>query len=91
MRLTGCTSASTCEAKALATAGNLVFHGAMAFNGDTGEKLWDGDAGVPSLTPMSYMLDGKQYITLFARSYPNNRLFVFALDGKEPMPPMPAR
>lgn len=75
----------------LATAGNLVFHGAMAFNGDTGEKLWDGDVGAPSVTPVSYMLDGKQYIMLLARSYPNNRLFVFALDGKEPMPSMPSR
>ena len=75
----------------LATAGNLVFHGALAFNGDTGEKLWDGDVGAPSVTPVSYMLDGKQYIMLLARSYPNNRLFVFALDGKEPMPSMPSR
>jgi quinohemoprotein ethanol dehydrogenase len=75
----------------LATAGNLVFHGAMAFNGDTGEKLWDGEVGQPSVTPVTYMLDGKQYVMLFARSYPNNRLFVFTLDGKEPMPPMPSR
>src|SRR5580704_10470355 len=75
----------------LATAGNLVFHGAMAFNGDTGEKLWDGEVGQPSVTPVSYMLDGKQYVMLFARSYPNNRLFVFALDGKEPIPPMPSK
>jgi hypothetical protein len=29
----------------LATAGNLVFHGAIAYNADTGEKLWETELG----------------------------------------------
>jgi quinohemoprotein ethanol dehydrogenase len=70
----------------LATGGNLVFQGATAYNASTGEKLWEADLGVPKVTPISYMLDGKQYIMLLARAYPSNRLFVFSLDGKEPIP-----
>jgi quinohemoprotein ethanol dehydrogenase len=73
----------------LATAGNLVFHGADAYNAETGEKLWEADLGGASVSPVSYMLDGKQYISLLARSYPGNRLFTFVLDGKEPIPPAP--
>jgi hypothetical protein len=79
----------------VATAGNLVIHGSTAYNAETDEKLWEVDLGGTYCTPISYMLDGKQYIAIFARAYPNNRLFVFALDGKEPLPavrpPAPAR
>jgi quinohemoprotein ethanol dehydrogenase len=74
----------------VATAGNLVFHGAIAYNAQTGEKLWEAHLGGLNVTPVSYMLDGKQYISLLARAYPNNRLFTFVLDGKEPIPPVPA-
>jgi quinohemoprotein ethanol dehydrogenase len=70
----------------LTTGGNLVFHGPVAYNSETGEKLWETDLGGNNVTPISYMLDGKQYLTLFARSYPDNRLFTFVLDGKEPVP-----
>ena len=71
----------------LATAGNLIFAGATAYNAETGEKLWDGNLGGLPTTPESpYMLDGKQYVTLLGRVYPGNRLFTFVLDGKEPMP-----
>jgi quinohemoprotein ethanol dehydrogenase len=75
----------------LATAGNLIFHGAIAYNAETGAKLREADLGGASVVPMSYMLDRKQYISLLARSYPGNRLFTFVLDGKEPIPPMPQR
>ncbi len=75
----------------LATAGNLVFHGAIAYNAETGDKLWEADLGGGSVTPMSYMLDGKQYVSLFARAWPGNRLFTFVLDGDQPIPPAPAR
>ena len=71
----------------LATAGNLVFHGPVAYNAETGDKLWEADLGGANVTPITYMLDGKQYVTLFARAYPENRLFAFVLDGKEPVPP----
>jgi len=72
----------------MATAGNLVFQGSMAFNAETGEKLWEVDLGGNYVTPITYMLDGKQYVSLFARAVPNNRMFTFALDGKEPIPAM---
>jgi glucose dehydrogenase len=74
----------------LATAGNLVFHGPVAYNATTGDKLWQADLGGSNVTPITYMLDGKQYVTLFARNYPDNRLFTFVLDGKEPIPPKPS-
>ncbi len=74
----------------LATAGNLVFHGPVAYNAETGEKLWEADLGGTNVTPITYSLDGKQYLTLFARAYPNNRLFTFVLDGNQPVPPVPA-
>ena len=72
----------------MATAGNLVFQGSMAFNAETGEKLWEVDLGGNYVTPITYMLDGKQYVSLFARAVPNNRMFTFALDGNEPIPAM---
>jgi quinohemoprotein ethanol dehydrogenase len=71
----------------LATAGNLVFHGPIAYDATTGEKLWESDLGGNNVTPITYLLDGKQYVTLFARNYPDNRLFTFVLDGKAPLPP----
>jgi len=40
-----------------------------------------------NIRPITYMLDGKQYVTLFARGYPDNRLFTFVLDGKAQVPP----
>ncbi|HVV45975.1 MAG TPA: PQQ-dependent dehydrogenase, methanol/ethanol family [Bryobacteraceae bacterium] len=72
----------------LATAGNLVFHNSTAYNAETGERLWEVDLHGENVAPVTYMLDGKQYISVFARSYPNNRLFTFVLDGKEPIPPL---
>jgi quinohemoprotein ethanol dehydrogenase len=71
----------------LATAGNLVFHGPIAYNAETGEKLWETDLGGTNVTPITYMLDGKQYVTLLARAYPDNYLFTLVLDGKAPIPP----
>ncbi len=55
---------------ALATAGNLVFQGHIdgrfaAYQADTGKELWRfaAQAGILS-APISYRLDGKQYISL---------------------------
>lgn len=71
----------------LATAGNLVFHDSKAYNAETGEKLWE--AGInDNVAPITYMLDGKQCVTVFARGYPSSRLFSFVLDGTEPIPPL---
>ncbi|MEO8099252.1 MAG: PQQ-dependent dehydrogenase, methanol/ethanol family [Acidobacteriota bacterium] len=72
----------------LATAGNLVFQGSIALNAETGEKLWDVDLGGNNVTPITYMLDGKQYVSIFARAQPNNRMFTFVLDGNQPLPPL---
>jgi quinohemoprotein ethanol dehydrogenase len=75
----------------LVTAGNVFFHNSIAYNAETGEKLWEADLNGENTAPITYMLDGKQYISVLARGYPNNRLFTFTLDGKEPIPPIPAR
>ena len=56
----------------LATAGNLVFqgnaHGQMvAYNAKTGDKLWTFDAGTGIVAPpVSYSVDGVQYVTVMA-------------------------
>ncbi len=42
------------------------------------------------VTPVTYELDGKQYVSILARAAPNTRLFTFVLDGTEPIPPDPA-
>lgn len=74
----------------LSTAGGLVFLGNTAYDASTGEKLWEEPLlGGGTVTWMSYMLDGKQYLSILARASPNNRLFTFTLDGGGTMPPVP--
>jgi quinohemoprotein ethanol dehydrogenase len=73
----------------LVTGGNLVFHGNAAYDATTGQKLWETNMGDRAVTPISYMLDGKQYVSVVARPGPAARVFTFVLDGKEPMPPLP--
>jgi len=90
----------------LATAGNLVFQGNAkgefaAFSADKGKKLWSFDAGTGIIAaPVSYSIDGEQYIAIMAgyggayplsaayvdnpRPLPNGRLLVFKLGGKAP-------
>jgi quinohemoprotein ethanol dehydrogenase len=70
----------------LATAGNLVFQGAVAYNAQTGERLWQADLGGANVSPVTYMLDGKQYVSLLAGAPVGSRLYTFVLDGKEPIP-----
>ncbi len=41
------------------------------------------------MTPITYMLDGKQYVSLVARPQTNARVFTFVLDGNAEMPPAP--
>lgn len=54
----------------LTTAGNLVFQGIgdghlMAYAADSGEKLWEVDLGVGIMAaPMTFVLDGKQYVSV---------------------------
>ena len=53
----------------LATAGNLVFASVnnrlIAYKADTGEQLLDIQPGLSQMgPPMTYMLDGKQYVAV---------------------------
>ncbi|MQA92088.1 MAG: PQQ-dependent dehydrogenase, methanol/ethanol family [Gemmatimonas sp.] len=86
----------------LTTAGNLVFHGTsdwrfVAYRADTGEKLWE--IAPPSGViggPISYELDGTQYIAVMAGwggvyglrtggRGSTGQLLVFRLDGSTPL------
>ena len=54
---------------ALSTAGGLVFAGAkddqlLAYNAATGEQVWSGYTGNLAAAPISYALDGVQYIAI---------------------------
>jgi len=89
----------------LTTAGNLVFQGTadgrfMAFNAKSGEKLWETPVGTGVVAgPATYMVDGKQYVSVAAGwggAYGvNNRatdrkgpgtVYTFALGGKAKAP-----
>jgi quinohemoprotein ethanol dehydrogenase len=53
------------------TAGNLVFHGSAdghfaAFSADKGEKLWEVQLAPGAATPITYALDGKQYVSVIS-------------------------
>jgi len=56
----------------LATAGGLVFQGEAtgaftAYDAKTGKSLWKFDAGLGIIAaPMSYLIDGRQYISILA-------------------------
>jgi quinohemoprotein ethanol dehydrogenase len=54
----------------LTTAGNLVFQGTadgrfLAYNAKTGEKVWETPTGTGVVAaPMTYLVDGKQYVSI---------------------------
>ena len=56
----------------LATAGNLVFHGRgdgmfAAYRGSDGQQVWQFDAGTGIIgSPISYAIDGTQYVSVLA-------------------------
>ena len=79
----------------LTTAGNLVIQvindgRLFAYTADKGEKLFDIQTGLRGGMgpPITYSLDGKQYIALMGGSGQPVRpkLLAFVLDGKEPLP-----
>jgi len=77
------------------TAGNLVFTASgdadfVAFSADKGEKLWSVKLVPQFANPATYMLDGKQYVTILAGRAGKARLYTFALDANVPIPPPPA-
>jgi PQQ-dependent dehydrogenase (methanol/ethanol family) len=90
---------------ALATAGDLVFEGTadarlIAYNAHTGEKLWDAPTGTGVIAaPISYELDGKEYISIAAGwggafglmqgaadTSARGTVYTYVLGGKTPLP-----
>ena len=89
----------------LTTAGNLVFQGTadgrfIAYNAKTGEKLWETPTGTGVVAaPATYMVDGKQYVSIAVgwggvyglaqratdRQGPGT-VYTFAIGGKAPLP-----
>ncbi len=72
----------------LVTAGDLVFFSAAggelgAFDAHTGERLWTGEISAGAATPVTYELDGRQFIAIASgrggEAAPA-RVVVFALD-----------
>ncbi|HXQ26603.1 MAG TPA: PQQ-dependent dehydrogenase, methanol/ethanol family [Candidatus Acidoferrales bacterium] len=73
------------------TAGNLVFAASgdgdfVALSADKGEKLWSVKLVPGFANPATYMLDGKQYVSVLAGRAGKGRVYTFVLDGKEPIP-----
>ena len=68
----------------MSTAGNLLFGGDtsgnfVALNASTGEPLWHANvASSVANAPISYELDGKQYVVVGA----GDTLFGFVMNGK---------
>jgi quinohemoprotein ethanol dehydrogenase len=81
---------------ALSTAANLIFHGSndgtfSAYTADTGEKLWSVQLSPGFANPITYMLDGKQYVSILTGrggAQAPGRVYTFALDAKSPLPSM---
>ena len=95
----------------LTTAGGLLFQGhgggyVVAMQADTGQQLWQYDTGVGIIgSPVSYAVDGTQYIAIgvgwggagtampFAVDKPatKSRILSFKLGGSAMLPPSPPR
>jgi alcohol dehydrogenase (cytochrome c)/quinohemoprotein ethanol dehydrogenase len=81
---------------ALATAGNLVLHGNSegefaAYSADKGAKLWSFDAQSGAMAgPMSYALDGEQYVAVVVgwggQEKNISRILVFKRGAKSALP-----
>jgi len=77
------------------TAGNLVFAASgsgefVALSADKGEKLWSAKLMPGCANPISYMIDGKQYVTVLSGRGGKARLYTFLLDGAVPIPGPPS-
>jgi quinohemoprotein ethanol dehydrogenase len=75
---------------ALSVAGQLIFAGNsagqfMALDPMTGKTLWEMKLQAGMATPISYELDGKQYIAVMSGAM-KGKVYGFALDAKETMP-----
>ncbi len=75
---------------ALSTAGQLIFVGNsagkfFALDPLSGKTLWESQLQQGIATPISYELDGKQYIAVMS-GISKGRVYGFALDAKPPTP-----
>lgn len=75
----------------LATAGNLVFSGGFdgrifAHNATSGEKLWERGLAPGPASPITYELDGRQYLTILTGPAEGSRVWTFVLDGSAAEP-----
>ena len=76
----------------VSTAGNLVFSATeqglvYALDATTGELLWEVQLpGGSAATPVTYELDGRQYVSILVGNGPTDRLWTFVLDGNAPIP-----
>jgi quinohemoprotein ethanol dehydrogenase len=88
----------------MTTAGGLAFHGNgdgnfQAYDAKTGNLLWQWQTGAGAdAPPVTYMIDGVQYVTIAAGGVTANgvgsqrgdMLWTFALNGPSKLGPMPA-
>lgn len=75
----------------MTTAGNLVFSSTadghfVAFSADKGQKLWQVQLEPGFASPVTYMIDGRQYVSVLAGSFGDGRLYTFVLGGHAAMP-----
>jgi quinohemoprotein ethanol dehydrogenase len=78
----------------MTTAGNLVFAESgigefKAFSADKGKELWKVKLLPGFANPITYEIDGKQYVSILDGRGGKSRVYTFALDAKEPIPPSP--
>jgi outer membrane protein assembly factor BamB len=77
----------------LTTAGDLAFHrledgNLVAYDAKTGDELWKfqtGVVGTSTASPMSYEVDGQQYVAVIE----DTQVWAFRLGGKIPQMPAP--
>ena len=75
----------------LTTASGLVFAASddgqfKALSADKGEELWSMKLQPGMANPTTYMVDGKQYVSVLAGRGGHAHMFTFALDAHAPMP-----
>lgn len=78
------------------TAGNVLFSCRrdgvlLAHNATTGEVLWEGQVSEAPASPITYELDGRQYVTVLtgpAAGMPTmaGRVYTFVLKDDRPLP-----
>jgi len=77
------------------TAGNLVFCASdsgdfVALSADKGEKLWSAKLMPGFANPVTYEINGKQYVAVLSGRGGKARIYAFALDANMPIPPKPS-